>query len=138
MSDDNLLQKVLRTTDIGDVHGTNNGILGPAQADRFIDYTWDATVLGQQVRQRRMRAVEEEINTIGVGKRLVRVATEAVDDGVNVAPTFSKISITTKKLRLDWELSSETLEDNIEGDGLEDHIARLMATQTGNDLEDLA
>lgn len=135
---EDLLEKVIRTTDIGTVGGVNNGILGPAQADRFIDYMWDATVLGQQVRQRRMRAVEEELNTIGVGKRLVRVATEAVDDGVNVAPTFSKISITTKKLRLDWELSTETLEDNIEGEQLEDHIARLMATQAGNDIEDLA
>jgi HK97 family phage major capsid protein len=52
--------------------------------------------------------------------------------------TFTKVSLTTKKLRLDWELSSESLEDNIEGADLEDHIARLMATQAGNDIEDLA
>ena len=50
--------------------------------------------------------------------------------------TFSKISLTTRKLRLDWELSAEALEDNIEGPDLEDHIARLMATQAGNDIED--
>jgi hypothetical protein len=73
-----------------------------------------------------------------VGERLVRVATEAVDDHVNVGVTFSKVSITSTKLRLDWELSSEALEDGLEGDSLEDHIARLMATQMGNDLEDVA
>jgi hypothetical protein len=48
------------------------------------------------------------------------------------------LSITVKKYRLDWELSSESLEDNIEGEQLEDHIARLMATQVGNDLEDIS
>jgi hypothetical protein len=85
-----------------------------------------------------MRAVEEEIDTIAVGARLVRGATEAVDTGENAGPTFGKLSITTKKFRLDWELSSESLEDNIEGADLEDHIARLMATQLGNDLEDIA
>jgi hypothetical protein len=65
------------------------------------------------------------------------LATEGDNTGSNAAVTFSKISLTTKKLRLDWELSTESLEDNIEGADLEDHIARMMATQAGNDIEDL-
>jgi hypothetical protein len=67
----------------------------------------------------------------------MKLATEGDDTAANSAVTFSKISLTTKKLRLDWELSSESLEDNIEGADLEDHIARLMATQAGNDIEDV-
>lgn len=136
---DTLIEKVVATDTIaGDSPVKGQGGLTYAQADRFIDYMWDATVLGDLVRTRRMRAVEEEIDTIAVGARLVRGATEAVDTGENVRPTFGKLSITTKKFRLDWELSSESLEDNIEGEALEDHIARLMATQMGNDLEDIA
>jgi hypothetical protein len=65
------------------------------------------------------------------------VAAEADNTATNAAVTFSKISLTTKKLRLDWELSTESLEDNIEGADLEDHIARMMATQAGNDIEDV-
>jgi hypothetical protein len=130
-----LLEKVIRTTEVGSGGG---GLLNPEQANRFIDYMWDATVLGNQVRTIRMRSTEQEIDKVGVGERLMRVATEAVDDGVNAGATFTKISLTTKKLRLDWELSTESLEDNLEGDALEDHIARLMATQAGNDLEDVA
>lgn len=130
-----LLEKVIRTTEVGSGGG---GLLNAEQADRFIDYMWDATVLGSQVRTIRMRATEQDIDKIGVGERLMRVATEAVDDGVNAGAVFTKISLTTKKLRLDWELSTESLEDNIEGDALEDHIARLMATQAGNDIEDVA
>ncbi|UUG69361.1 major capsid protein [Streptomyces phage Sham] len=130
-----LLEKVIRTTEVGSGGG---GLLNAEQADRFIDYMWDATVLGSQVRTIRMRATEQDIDKVGVGERLMRVATEAVDDGVNAGAVFTKISLTTKKLRLDWELSTESLEDNIEGDALEDHIARLMATQAGNDIEDVA
>jgi len=130
-----LLEKVIRTTEVGAGGG---GLLNAEQADRFIDYMWDATVLGSQVRTIRMRSTVQDIDKVGVGERLMRVATEAVDDGVNAGAVFTKISLTTKKLRLDWELSTESLEDNLEGDALEDHIARLMATQAGNDIEDVA
>lgn len=134
--EEDLLQKVIVSTEIGNPAGS--GLLSAEQSDRFIDYMWDATVLGDQVRTIRMRANEIELDKIGVGQRLLRGATEAVDTGENQGVIFSKISMTTKKLRLDWELSTETLEDNIEGESLEDHIARLMATQAGIDLEDLA
>ena len=134
MSDD-MIEKVIRTTEVAAGGG---GLLNPEQANRFIDYMWDATVLGRQVRTIRMKSDTVDIDKVGIGERLLRVATEAVDTGVNAGATFSKISLTTKKLRLDWEISTESLEDNIEGEALEDHIARLMATQAGNDLEDVA
>ena len=115
----------------------NGGLLNPEQSARFLDYMFDATVIGKVARTVRMRADTTEIDRIGVGERLMTVAAEADDTSANAAVTFSKISLTTKKLRLDWELSTESLEDNIEGADLEDHIARLMATQAGNDIEDV-
>jgi len=133
---DNMLEKVIVSTEIGNPAGS--GLLTAEQSNQFIDYMWDATVLGSQVRSIRMRSTEVEIDRIGVGQRLLRGAVEAVDTGENQGVFFSKISLTTKKLRLDWELSTETLEDNLEGEALEDHIARMMATQAGNDLEDFA
>jgi len=84
-----------------------------------------------------MRADTTEIDRMSVGEKLMTLATEGDTTGSNAAVTFSKISLSTKKLRLNWELSTESLEDNIEGADLEDHIARLMATQAGNDLEDV-
>lgn len=133
MSED-ILQKVINTTSVGAGGG---GILNAEQSNTFIDYMFDATVLVKECRTVKMRAEVQEIDKVAVGQRLVRVATEATDTGENAAATFTKVSITTTKLRLDWELSSESLEDNIEGAALEDHIARLMATQFGNDLEDI-
>jgi hypothetical protein len=131
---DGLLEKVIRTTEIREGGGT----LEAVQANQFIDYMFDATVLGPQVRTVRMRGDEQEVQRIGIGERLMRAATEAVDDGINTGVAFSKVSLTTKKLRLDWELSTDSLEDNIEGEALEDHIARLMTAQAGQDLEDVA
>lgn len=133
-----LLEKVITTTSIGADSTNGGGLLSPEQSGRFIDYMWNATTLGSQVRTIPMKSNELELDRLAIGERLVRVATEAVDDGVNPAIAFTKVSLGTVKLRLDWELSSESLEDGLEGDALEDHIARLMAAQAANDLEDLA
>lgn len=130
-----LIQKVLRTTEVA---GGGGGILNAEQTNKFIDYMWDVTTLGEECTKKYMREPVAEYDKVSVGTRLVRVATEAVDTGENATADFTKISITTVKLRLDWELSAESLEDNIEGNDLEDHIARLMASQLGNDLEDIA
>jgi len=155
-----LLQKVIDTTNLGSA-GVNastdtstlsgDGLLYPDQANRFLDYMWDATILAKAARTIRMRSNTTEIDRVSVGQRIMTVASEEnprdytgydtsganVGNFSNAAATFSKISLTTRKLRLDWELSSESLEDNIEGPDLEDHIARLMATQAGNDIEDV-
>lgn len=134
MASKDLLEKVVSTSQIGEGGG---GILNAKQSNTFLDYLFDQSVLMKTTRVVRMNEPTIEIDKIAVGTRILRKATEAVDDGINVDPTFSKISMTTVKLRLDWELSTEGLEDNIAGDSLEDHVARLMATQTANDLEDL-
>lgn len=132
---ESILEKVIRTTEVA---GGSGGLLNPQQSNLFIDYMFDATTLLQECRTERMRSEVADFDHISVGKRLVRVATEATDTGENAGATFSKVSLTTTKLRLDWELSTESLEDNIEGRDLEDHIARLMANAFGNDLEDIA
>jgi hypothetical protein len=152
-----LLQKVIDTTNLGssavNASGdssalSGNGLLYPDQANRFLDYMWDATILAKAARTIRMRSNTTEIDRVSVGQRIMTVAQEenprdytGVAGGAgafsNAAASFNKVSLTTRKLRLDWELSAESLEDNVEGPDLEDHIARLMATQAGNDIEDV-
>ena len=146
-----ILEKTIAagTVDTGDFSGSlsgtgihvgatsKGGLLNPEQSARFLDYMFDSTVIGKVARTVRMKSDTTEIDRIGVGEKLMKLATEADDTAANSSVTFSKISLTTKKLRLDWELSTESLEDNIEGPDLEDHIARMMATQAGNDIEDV-
>jgi len=118
--------------------GTPGGILLPEQARRFIDYVWDATVLAKDGRRVTMRANTMEIEKVNVGERVIRAAAQASNDYTNTGATFTKVELTTKKIRLDWEVSTESLEDNIEGGALEDHLVRLMTNAFANDIEDLA
>jgi hypothetical protein len=118
--------------------GVAGGILAPEQARRFIDYVWDATVLAKDGRRVTMRANTMEIEKVNVGERVIRAAAQGAPDYTNIGATFSKVELTTKKIRLDWEVSTEALEDNIEGGALEDHLVRLMTNAFANDIEDLA
>jgi len=115
-----------------------SGILNPEQARRFIDYVWDGTVLAQDGRRVTMRANTMELEKINVGERVIRAAAQAVGSYTNTGATFSKVELTTRKIRLDWEVSAEALEDNVEGGALEDHLVRLMTNAFANDIEDLA
>lgn len=114
------------------------GILRPEQSRQFIEYLWDNMVWSKEGRRINLRANTAELNKIGVGERVIRAAAQADGTYVNAQVNFSKIELTTRKVRLDWEVSTEGLEDNIEGDALEDHIARSMTAQFAADLEDLA
>jgi HK97 family phage major capsid protein len=115
-----------------------SGILRPEQARRFIDYVWDATVLAKDGRRVTMRANSMELEKVNVGERVIRAAAQAVGNYDNTGAQFSKVELSTKKLRLDWEVSAESLEDGIEGAALEDHLVRLMTNAFANDIEDLA
>ncbi len=115
-----------------------SGILRPEQARRFIDYVWDATVLAKDGRRVTMRANTMELEKVNVGERVIRAANQADATYTNAGATFTKVELTTKKIRLDWEVSAEALEDNIEGAALEDHLVRLMTNAFANDIEDLA
>lgn len=134
------------TANYGDTTGPNavnptgvaSGLLNPEQARRFIDYVWDATVLANDGRRVTMRANTMEIEKVNVGERVIRAAAQALGEYTNAGATFTKVELTTKKIRLDWEVSTESLEDNIEGGALEDHLVRLMTSAFANDLEDLA
>lgn len=57
----------------------------------------------------------------------------ATEHGVNT----NVIEYACKAVRLPWEITEETLRENIEGQQLEAVITNLMTTQLGVDLEDL-
>lgn len=114
------------------------GVLNPEQSRQFIDYVWDATMLARDGRRITMRANTMELEKVNVGQRVLRAAAQADGSYENAGATFSKVDLATKKLRLDWEISTEALEDNIEGAALEDHLVRLMTGAFANDIEDLA
>jgi HK97 family phage major capsid protein len=114
------------------------GILNAEQSRQFIEYIFEQQVLARDGRRVTMRGNTAELEKLNVGERVIRAAAQADASYTNAGVTFTKVEITTKKVRLDWEVSSEALEDNIEGAGLEDHLVRTMTRAFANDLEDLA
>lgn len=130
------------------------GLLNPEQARTFIKQTFEATPLSPLVRHEMRRAKTGEIDKIGIASRILRKKTENIDaqadgsapvldestgqiTGYRAKPNYSQITYATTAVRLPWEITEETLRENIEGEGLEATITNLMTTQLGIDLEDI-
>lgn len=115
----------------------NAGLLNPEQARKFLQQTFEATAIGSLVRHELRTAKTGEIDKIGIAKRILRKKTEGVDDGYRANVNTSKIEYATTAVRLPWEITEETLRENIEGQALEGIITNLMTTQLGLDLIDI-
>lgn len=130
------LEKLVSTSSIGG--GPGGGYLKTDQADQFIDRIWDAAVLWREADKQKMNSSYKEWSTVRVGARIVRGATEGVATQQNATANFTKVSISTQKFRLDWELTTEALEDNIEGEALDQHLLKLFTHQLAQDLEEVS
>lgn len=117
--------------------GVTHGLLNPEQAQRFIQQTFEATPLSGLVRHEMRRAKSGEIDKIGIASRILRKKVENTDDGYRSKPNFGAVEYATTAVRLPWEITEETLRENIEGQGLETTITGLMTRQLGIDREDL-
>lgn len=114
-----------------------SGLLNPEQAKKFIQQTFEATNLGGLVRHEMRTAKTGEVDKIGIGRRILRKKTENTDDGYRADVQASQIEYATTAVRLPWEITEETLRENIEGQNFEQIVTNLMTTQLGIDLEDL-
>lgn len=126
-------QKAIATTD--DL--ATAGKLTDEQADRFIDYVVDISGLKDNVRVARFSAETMNIQKIGVGTRVAMPAAEAVSPSVRRGVTTSKVPLTPVEIIVPFEIGDSFTEINLEGEDVEDHIVRMMAAQTANDLETL-
>lgn len=114
-----------------------HGLLNPEQARKFIQQTFDATNLGPLVRHEMRTAKTGEVDKIGIASRILRKKTENTDDGYRANVETSAIEYSTTAVRLPWEITEETLRENIEGQNFEEIVTNLMTTQLGVDMEDL-
>jgi hypothetical protein len=131
-----LLRKAAGPIATGDFTAAS-GLLAAEQANTFLDMVYDGTPFAALQRAVRRRAKTGTVAKIGIGGRLLRPKTAGLDDATLQKPLFGDVSYTCVRMRLDWEVEEEVFEENIEGEGLEDHLMRLMTEQIGRDLEDL-
>ena len=119
---------------------SGGGILNTKQADKFITFVIDESVMKNNVRIRRMQAPVEELDRLHLGTRVAKAKIEATANAAadSVTVSGSQIILNTVALVVPWEISWDTLEDNIEGENFEDTLMQEIAAALANDLEELA
>lgn len=134
--DAQILEKaVIQTSDLG-----NGWILNSKQSKEFYTNVVNESTFLKYARTIFMTSPAQEIDKLNIGGRVAKAGNEATApaDGDHVVPTTSKISLTTSEIIVPWDISYDTLEDNIEGENFADTMLRLISAQFANDLEELA
>lgn len=133
MSSEELVAKAAIIT--GDIAAA--GKLQPDQANKFIDFVVQETMLDKNARVVRFKPETHEINKIGLATRVAMPKSEAADPRRRRGITTSKVTLSPQVIAVPFELSDEFLEVNLEEEQVEDHIVQMMARQFANDLEEL-
>ena len=129
--------RIIRNAAIDTSSLSTAGLLNPEQSRRFLRQTFEATALGKLIRHEMRTAKTGEIDKIGIAKRIIRKKIEGTDDGYRAGVKTSKLEYSTVAVRLPWEITEDTLRENIEKEGFEATVTDLMTQQMGIDNEDL-
>jgi hypothetical protein len=90
------------------------------------------------VRSVRMPQAKMEIDKLYVGEPV----TESVDENTSTAtpakPKFSKVELEARKVKSSWNLSTETLQSNLEQNDFETTVMNAMTARISTDLEMLS
>jgi len=113
-------------------------VLAAEEADRFIDYIVDESVLKNNARVVKMKKETKNVRALGLGDKrfLYPGATFSSSDYLKTLSTH-KIPLVSKKMRGCVAIYDDDLEDNIEGDAFADHIMRMVAGRIGNEMEEI-
>jgi len=114
------------------------GKLSPEQAQQFLDYVMDETVVLRMIDGAGTNADTVYLDEIGISRRNMRTGVEGHAPAPANAVNTARRTITTQEFIWAEDVSRNALEDNIEGQQLRAHVARLLARAFGNDTEDLA
>ncbi len=128
-----LIEKTLETSDF-----LSGGLLNPRQQDQFITLVRRYSTLLPQVRFHRMGQPVEEIDKMHVGEPVTESASENSAPTVFSKPDFNKVTLTAVKLRSQWNITTESLQGNIEQNRLEDTIMNAFTERMATDFEYLA
>jgi hypothetical protein len=134
MTNEELVQKAITAAEAL----ATTGKLNPAQANKFIDYVVDESVMQDNVRVVRFTNEELAIDRIGIGKRVMFPATEYFAPQGRQGVTTSQIKLKPEEVITAFDISDTFKELNIEGESVEDHIIRMFATGWRNDGEIMA
>ena len=103
--------------------------LNTQQADLFIDYIQDESVLLKKVRKVKMNTPTKEIAKVNIGEEVLYPAGRSGTKftGKAVEAGTDSIQLKSKKMRAKVVILDDELEDNIEGPAFKEHLMRMLA-----------
>lgn len=112
-------------------------VLAAEEADRFIDYIVDESVMKGKARVVRMTKPTQNIRALGLGTgRFLHPGKTFSSSEYLKELSHNKIELVSKKIRGCIAIFDDDLEDNIEADAFANHIMRMVAAKISNELDE--
>lgn len=111
------------------------------EANTFIDYVVDESVVFKAARVERMNKATKNIRKIGIAGDIFHKATSGTElSSSKYAKTANEptVTLTSQEIIGVVQILDDELEDNIEGAAFKDHFMRMVAKQAANQLEKTA
>lgn len=112
-----------------------NSVLNRQQSNRFIDLMVNESTLLSRIRTSRIDHAKGEINKLDLGQ----ISTEGAAETITVFEMQeSKVEYDTVKFRSCFDLTSDFVEDNLQGTTIRDLIMNMFTKRVRTDIEILA
>lgn len=117
----------------------SGGLMNPEQADTFLRMVQSAPTILKDSRFVQMASDTRKIEKIGFGSRILRPGVEGtpLKDSDRSAPTTSIVTLNAKEIIAEVHITYDTLENNIEGNNLQNTIMQMIAERAALDIEEL-
>ena len=133
MEDQEKVIKSLETSDFG--HG---GLLDPKRQKKFLKYVREYGKMLPMVRFESLNQSQMTLDKLYIGEPISHAVGENDSTAFLAKPQTGQIHILTKKLKSSWNVTTETLVNNLEQKGFEQTLMEGMSRRISTDIELLA
>ncbi len=136
LSNETLLQKA--DAALADL-SAGNGLLLPAQAQKFLRVLIDEAVLLKLSTVVGMKSPKQHIERMKFGSRILRAGEEAraLPQADRAKPDLANVELDAQLFKAEVRLNNEVLEDSIERGELRQTIMQLMAERIATDMDEI-
>jgi len=132
-SNENLIEKAFESAGF-----LTGGVLNATQQDQFVTYVKKFSVLLGMVRFINMPNPKYDIDKMHISEPVTESIGENSVSAYRGSGVFNRVELSASKVRSAWDITTESLQSNIERDGFEDHLMETMTERIATDLELLA
>lgn len=129
-------EQVLKTIETSDF--ANGGLLDPKRQRQFTKYVRDYGKMLPMVRFEQLSQSQSTLDKLYIGEPVTHAVEENDPTAYQAKPATGQIHLQTKKLKSSWNITTETLVENIEQKGFEQTMMEGMTRRISTDIELLA